>query len=305
MNLLQRASETMQTLRRVGMDTGRLTDEEALYIDDRIVETVKSALVGRRLFPVFPLPNPGIMKIRGYKRGNMSAARISLYGSDGGPKDRTQKTAFDITVPVIDKDFDIPWRELAASRGTGMPIDTQEAENAARKVAEDEDTLLITGEYSGWRALGVEGLATATGRNSASGGDWSANAFTYVNTAIGELEADGHVNGPYALVIKPSWWRQIAGAFVTSTAVTIAEKVRELCNGGIFTTDNLYTSAGLTTNALVVELSQENFEVVIGEDVHMLPPTFDRHGNLEGCVREVVAPRIKRPTAICEITGLT
>ena len=47
-----------------------------------------------------------------------------------------------------------------------MPIDTQDAENAARQVAVDEDKLLITGEYTGFRALGVEGLATATGRNS-------------------------------------------------------------------------------------------------------------------------------------------
>jgi uncharacterized linocin/CFP29 family protein len=284
------------------MDTGRLTNEEILYIDNRVVETVKPLLVGRRLFPVFTLPNAGIMTVRGYKRSNMSAARISLHGQ-GGIKDRTEKTPFDITVPVIEKEFDIMWRELEASRESGIPLDLQDGENAARKVAEDEDKLLISGEYIGWRALGVEGLATATGRNTSAGGDWSANAFTYVNNAIGELETDGHY-GPYGLIVKPSWWRQIAGAYVTNTATTIAEKVAELCQAGVFKTDNLFGSAGAQANALVVEPSQENFELVIGRDFEVRKKE-DVRGNLDCVVREVVAPRIKRPTSICEITSLT
>jgi uncharacterized linocin/CFP29 family protein len=232
----------------------------------------------------------------------MSAAKISLYGQPGN-KDRTEKTPFNITVPVIEKEFEILWRDIEAARGSGMPLDTQEAENAARQCAEDEDFLLITGEHTGFNALGVEGLATATGRNTSAGGDWSANAFTYVNNAIAELEADGHL-GPYALVVKPSWWRQIAAAYVTNTAITIAEKVAELCQAGVYRTDSLKTSAGATTNALVVEPSQENFELVIGKDLEVRKQE-DVRGNYECVVREVVAPRIKRPTSICEITGLT
>ena len=292
----------MQPLRGVGFDTGRLTDDEVLYIDDRVVETVRPLLVGRRLFPVFALPNAGIMTVRGYKRTDMSAAKISLYGQPGN-KDRTEKAAFNITVPVIEKEFEVSWRDIEASRGTRVPIDTQEAENAARQVAEDEDLLLITGEHAGFGALGVEGLATATGRNTTAGGDWSASAFTYVNNAIAELETDGHY-GPYALLVKPSWWRQIAAAYVTNTAVTIAEKVAALCEAGVFRTDSLKTSAGATSNALVVEPSQENFELVVGRDVEVRK-LQDVRGNYQCVVREIVAPRIKRATSICEITSLT
>ncbi len=292
----------MQTLRRVGMDTGRLTDEDVQYIDERVVETVRPLLVGRRLFPVFSLPNAGFLTVKGYRRSDMSAAKISLYGQPGN-KDRTEKTAFEITVPVIEKEFEIPWRAIEASRGQAIPIDVQEAENAARQVAEDEDKLLISGEYTGFRALGVEGLATATGRNTTAGGDWSANAFTYVNNAIAELEADGHY-GPYGLIIKPSWWRQIAAAYVTSTAVTIAEKVASLCAVGVFRTDSLFASDGDTDNALVVEPSQENFELVIGRDLEVRKDQ-DVRGNYECVAREVLAPRIKRSTSVCEITGLT
>ena len=292
----------MQTLRRVGMDTGRLTDEEILYIDDRVVETVKPLLVARRLFPVFTLPNAGFMTVRGYKRSNMSAARISLHGQTGS-KDRTEKAAFDITVPVIDKEFDILWRELEASRSNGIPLDLQDAENAARKVAEDEDKLLITGEHTGFRALGVEGLATATGRNTkASAGAWPANSLTDLSAAIAELEADGHM-GPYAAVLRSSWAAKLR-ALVTNTAVKWIEVVRDLFTAGIYVSDSLFTSGGLTTNGLVVEPSQENFELVVGKDLEVRKQE-DVHGNMHCVVREVVAPRVKRPTSICELTGLT
>jgi len=293
----------MQTLRRVGMDVpGRLTQEEILYIDTRVVETVTPLLVGRKLYPVFRLPHAGFMTVRGYKRTDMSAARISLYG-ETGPKDRTEKASFDITVPVIDKEFDILWRELEASRSSGIPLDLQDAENAARKVAEDEDKLLITGEYTGFRALGVEGLATATGRNTkASAGAWPANALTDLSAAIGELETDGHM-GPYACVLRSSWAAKLR-ALVSNTAVKWIEVIRDLFVAGIYVSDSLYTSGGATTNALVVEPSQENFELVVGRDLEVRKQE-DVRGNLKCVVREVIAPRIKRPTSVCEITGLT
>jgi len=293
---------SLKLMSRVGMDTAQLTDEERIYIDSRIVETVRPVLVGRKLFPVFTLPHAGFITVRGYKRTDMGAARISLHGQ-GKNVDRSEKEHFDITVPVLHKEFSLWWRDLEASRSNGLPLDTQEAENAARKVAEEEDLLLLTGEYTGRKLLGVEGLATATGRNTTVGGDWSANAFTYVNAAIAELETDGH-NGPYALVLKPSWWRQIAAAFVTDTAVTIAEKVASLCAAGVYRTNNLYSSAGGVNNALVVEPSQENFEMVIGRDLSLFTKQ-DEDMNLQCKVHEVVAPRIKRPKSICEITGLT
>lgn len=293
---------SMRTMSRVGLNTAQLTDEERIYVDDRIVETVRPVLVGRRLFPVFTLPHAGFITVRGYKRTDMGAARISLHGQ-GKNVDRSEKEHFDITVPVLHKECSLWWRDIEATRSAGMPLDTQEIENAARKVAEDEDKFLLSGEYTGFKALGVEGLATATGRNTTAGGDWSANAFTYCNNAIKELEDDGHL-GPYALVLKPSWWRQIAGAFVTDTAVTIAEKVAELFKAGVYRTNSLYSSAGGVNNALVVEPSQENFEMVIGRDLSLFTKQ-DEDMNLQCKVHEVVAPRIKRPESICEITSLT
>jgi uncharacterized linocin/CFP29 family protein len=300
----------MQVLRHVGMDVGRLTAEEGLYIDDRVIEAVVAASVSRKIFPIFTLPNAGIMTVRGYKRTPMSKATISLYGQ-GGAKDRSEKSSFDVIVPVIEKEFDINWREIEASRGNGVPIDTQEAEEAARRVAAEEDILHFSGEYTGNKAIGIEGLATATGRNTkASAGAWPANSLTDLSAAIAELEADGHT-GPYAAILRGSWAAKLRGV-VSGTAtkwIDVIQGGKPLFTAGpggdgIFVTDSLFTSAGLTTIALVIEPSQQNFETVVGEEVNTKKQP-DVRGNLKCVTREVVVPRIKRPTSVCEITGLT
>jgi uncharacterized linocin/CFP29 family protein len=90
--------------------------------------------------------------------------------------------------PVIEKKFSISWRDLEASRANGLTLDVQDAIDAARQCAEEEDKLLISGQYTGWKALGIEGLATATGRNTqASGGAWPATSLTNLSNAIGSL----------------------------------------------------------------------------------------------------------------------
>lgn len=292
------------------MDTGRITTEESIYIDDRVIEAVVAASISRKLFPIFTLPNAGIITVRGYKRTPMSSASISLYGQ-GGAKDRSEKSPFDQTVPVIEKEFDIMWREIEASRGGGQPIDTQEAEEAARRVAADEDLLLLSGEYAGFRAMGIEGLATATGRNTkGSAGTWPANSLTDLSAAIGELEADGHT-GPYAAILRSAYAAKLR-ALVSNTAtkwIDVIQGGKPLFTAGpggdgIFVSDSLFSSAGATTIALVLEPSQMNFEALIGEDINT-KKLADVRGNLNCVTREVIAPHIKRPTAICEITGLS
>lgn len=283
------------------MDTAQLTDEELRYIDNRVVDTVSPQLIARKLFPVFVLPHAGFTTVRGYKKTSKAQARISLQGQ-GGSKDRATLSAFDITVPVIDSNFTLYWRDILASRNGGIPLETMEVEDAARQCAEEEDKLLLTGEYSGWSALGVEGLATATGRNTKAGGAWPTNCIANVSDAIAELEADSH-QGPYALVARTTQLAKLR-QLISNTSEFYMTKIAELCKAGIYASDNLYTSAGATTSGLVVEPSQENFEVVIGQDLAAYTKQ-NKDMNLDGKVFEVVAPRIKRPTSICELTGLS
>lgn len=284
------------------METGQLTDEELRYVDNRLIEAVRPALVARRLFPIFRLPHAGFTSVRAWKETDMGQATIDMHGITQ-TKDRIQLEGFDVKVPVIHKEFLLYWRDVIASRYGGLPIETRSAESAGVQCAEEEDRLLLSGEYTGFRALGIEGIMTATGRNTkASSGAWPGKAIDDVGAAIGELEADKHY-GPYALLLRSSWLAKLR-TLISNTGIFYLEKVAELVKAGIFVSDQLYTSGGLTTGALVVEPGQQNFEMVVGQDL----TTFmqqDEDMNINGKVYEVVVPRINRPTAICEITGLT
>lgn len=292
----------MQNLRRVGQDTAQLTDEELRYIETRVVETARPALVGRRLFPVFKLPHAGFMSVRGFKETDMQQARISLHGQ-GKNKDRPALSSFDVTVPVIHQEYTLWWRDVLVSRNGGLPIETRQIENAARQCAEEEDKLLLTGEYTGWNALGIEGLATATGRNTqSSGGAWPATAITDISAAIAKLRAAGYY-GPFGGILRSNWYGKLE-TLIANTGIFYIEKVRELLQAGVFISDSLYSSGGLTTSALIVMPDQQNFEMLVGQDLSTFMQQ-DSDMNLQGKVFEVVAPRINRPLSICEITGLT
>jgi uncharacterized linocin/CFP29 family protein len=232
----------------------------------------------------------------------MGQATIDMQGITQ-TKDRIQLEGFDVKVPVIHKEFLLHWRDVISSRYGGLPIETRSVESAGVQCAEEEDKLLLSGEYSGFRALGIEGLITATNRNTkASAGAWPANALTDISAAIGELEADRHY-GPYGLILRSSWLAKLR-TLISNTGIFYLEKVAELVKAGVYVSDQLYTSAGLTTSALVAEPGQQNFEMVVGQDL----ATFmqqDEDMNVSGKVYEVVAPRINRPTSVCEVTGLT
>jgi uncharacterized linocin/CFP29 family protein len=284
------------------METGQLTDEELRYIDTRLIEAVRPALVARRLFPIFRLPHAGFTTVRAWKETDMGQATIDMHGITQ-TKDRIQLEGFDVKVPVIHKEFLLYWRTVIASRYGGLPIETRSVESAGVQCAEEEDKLLLSGEYTGFRALGIEGLMTAAGRNTkASAGAWPANAIADVGAAIGELEADKHY-GPYALLLRSSWLAKLR-TLISNTGIFYLEKVAELVKAGIFVSDQLYTGGGLTTGAAVVEPGSSNFEMVVGQDLSTFMQQ-DEDMNVNGKVYEVVVPRINRPTSICEITGLT
>jgi uncharacterized linocin/CFP29 family protein len=162
---------------------------------------------------------------------------------------------------------------------------------------------LLTGEYTGWNALGIEGLSTATGKNTqGSAGAWGANGIVDVSACISKLEASGHY-GPYALVVRSAWYAKLR-ALIANTGIFYLEKVAELVKAGIFVSDNLFSTSGGTDIALVCEPSQENFELVVGQDMSTWT-VQDENMNTKGKIYEVIAPRVKRPASICLLTGLT
>jgi len=294
----------MKTLSKVGLETGELTDEELIFIDTAIVEAARPALRAREVFEIEPLPNAGIRTVRKYAETDMSQAFISMDG-DTITLDRTALSATDVSVPVISKDFEVNWRDIIASRYGGMSLDVEMGRNAARQVAEEENKLCMTGEYTGWRALGIEGLATATNRNTeASAGAWPANTITDINDAIAELEADGFTSGPYVLIGRVDWIRKLDAAVANTTQTYKSFLLQNGILSAVYADDSLYASDGGTDNAIVCVPGKENFSLQVGQDITTYRYPKETMNTLFR-VYEVATPVIKRPTSICEITGLT
>jgi len=168
-------------------------------------------------------------------------------------------------------------------------------------VAESEDRLLISGEYTGWAALGIEGLFGATGRtNNASAGNWPANAVTDVNVARAALQASGFVGLEPVLIGPPALVKCLDG-LIANTGITYRQAL--LGNGllsGIIESSNAFAQDGGVDSVVLVIPGQGNFYAV--QDLPLTTRLWeDKTGNVYGTIRETITPIIARPAAIAEI----
>ena len=288
----------------VGRDaTGVLTREEVKHIETRIIEAVHEHLIGRDLFPVVNLSDAGWKFHKYYEQKDMGQAVLSMEGiaqSDDFPIFPYSE----VKIPIIHKTFMLQWRDVLASRHQGEGLLTQVPRNAARQVAEEEDKLLLTGEYTGWPALGIEGLVTATGNLTVAGGAWPANAIANINAARTALENQGFI-GQEGVLIGPPTMIKCLDSLITNQTITYRKAL--LDNGlvtAVYETRNLFAAGGTTDSVLLVIPGMDNFYMVQAQppQVHWW---LDKAGNHYGTVREAVAPVIARAESIVDIQGLT
>jgi uncharacterized linocin/CFP29 family protein len=281
----------MQPLQFVGADEVELTTEQYKLVEEAVITAARKPLVGRSVMPRQELNDFGILAIETYTQTDMGPASIGMAMVQQN-MDRVGLTPSDLPIPVIWKDFIIRLRDLAASRRLGIPLDTRNADDAGRRVGEAEETLI-------WEGLqGFTGFMGVTGRlTEASAGSWAtaANAYTDVKDAVADLEAAGYAGRP-TLCVTPAQ-KACMRAHIGTTSDTVLEKVMELCEVATvhFFADN--------ASALMVVPDPQNFQLKIGQNV------LNRAWEIPGGdwfwrTYEALIPQFKRPTSICEITGV-
>jgi len=294
----------MDPLQLVGTAQAPLTEEQWKQLDEAVVRAVQPVLVGRRVLPAKQLAGVGVMTVTWDELTEMSEAIISMYGETPA-EDIIVYTRKSLIVPILHKDFRIHWRDLEASRRTGTPLDTANAESAALVVAQLEEELILNGEITGKPRLGIQGLTTVTGRQTqASAGAWatSPNALTTVRNAAKKL-LEKNYPSPYDLILQPSAYMD-ALALIANTGISQLEKIQEIIQGNIYVTPLIKSSAGGTDTAILMKSGAENADLPVAQDLK----TFYMQRvdmNHQFKVYEAVVPRVKRPTSICEITGIT
>ena len=283
-------------------DVGILTREEILYVEQKVVETVRYELQGRKIFPVRSVPDAKFYRF--YDEEDPSAASITMYGK-AQSDDFPEKTAHDLKWPVISKEFLLNWRDIDVSRRQGPSILDDSIRTATRMVAQTEDRLLISGETTGWPALGIEGLFTATGRfDQGSVGNWPANAIHDTNDARAHLQSHGFVGLEPILIGPPALVKCLDGAIANTGLTYRSFLLNNKLVSGIIETPNAYAADGGVDSVLYVIPGEGNFWAMQG-----VPLTTrlweDKAGNVHGTIRETITPVIGRATALAEINTIT
>jgi len=279
-----------------------LSEEEILYVRNKVVTTFQEQLIARNVFPIEN--SPDALFYRFYDEDDPSEAIISHTGKPQSD-DFPDIDAHDIKWPVIHKEALLNWREVNMSQAGGTKLLDRTIRSLTRRVAEAEDRLLLSGECTAWLAMGIEGLFTVIGRSAAAAtGNWPANAVADINTGRAALQALGFVGVEPILIGPPAMIKCLDGA-IANTGLTYRTFLLE---------NNLVSDIMESANAYAADCGQDSVILVVpGEDnfwaAQGIPLTTrlweDKSGNIYLTVRETIVPVVGRPTSIYEINTIT
>jgi uncharacterized linocin/CFP29 family protein len=290
----------MNKLRDVGRDEP-LTAEQGQYILDRVVFAARRELVGRRLLPIRKI-DAGTATFGYDTLTEVADAQIDIAWPGRETLDIVNLTRSTVPVPVVHKEFLINKLDLAASRLSGTPLNTTQAESAGYKVGLEEDKLLILGYSRDGTNYDINGLYNAAGNSEATALDWgtAANIATSINNTIALLMAD-NIFPPFNLCLHPTQYNQ-AAVFVSGTAVPYLTWIKERIQGDIYPTATITDGTGMMTKANPIGM----FEYVVAEDftVETEQQSAREGSGLFGRVYARGLPVVYDANAICKMTSI-
>jgi uncharacterized linocin/CFP29 family protein len=219
-----------------------LRKDEWKAIDEAIIEEGQIRLRG-----VADLISAGLVRtvknglgktVYEYERvSQMDDATLSL---DGLSQQTSQTVDFDlnaIPLPITHKDYYINLRRLMASRERGEALDTTQARQSARRVAEMTEYLLFRGTTKKFGGMSIQGYTTFTHRNTGSyqtNGAWSntptktgANVLEDALYMRDALVAD-RFYGPFMIYVSANSASILDEDFKANGDKTIRERILEV-----------------------------------------------------------------------------
>jgi uncharacterized linocin/CFP29 family protein len=207
------------------------------HFDNRVIEIARHRLVGvgdlisRGL--VYNVPNAmGVTRIEWERIGDMGPADLDMAGVTEGRTDAMGMDLVGMPLPIVHKDFWINIRKLEASRNSGMPLDTTQAEICARKVSERIESMLFLGDTSLGTNNQIYGYATApnriTGSTTAS---WAtASGAQIVGDVIAMIAAANakEMWGPFVFYVSYASMSNMGNDYKAESDKTILERVKEI-----------------------------------------------------------------------------
>lgn len=263
-----------------------LRKDEWKQYDSAILKVVQDRLVGvgdlisRGL--VYNIANGlGTTVLEYEDMSDMTDANISMDGMTRGEKDRPQFDINYMPLPIIHKDFSINARVLAASRTTGQPLDTTQAEIAARKVIEKIETILFAGASAYTFGGGtIRGYLDHPNRNTysltANWDDSAATGSTILNDVLGMKQASINAGffGPWMLYIPTNFETAVDGDFKAASDKSTRSRLLEI--DGL--TDIKVSDKLTADNVVLVQMTADTVRIVNGLGVTVVEWASD--GNM-------------------------
>ncbi|BER91919.1 family 1 encapsulin nanocompartment shell protein [Atrimonas thermophila] len=238
-------------------------------LEEVMIQTARSLLVGRRILPV-----------EGPYGLGLSAVPLEESLQEGV---RLVKT---VGIPSFSEVFSLSKRMLAAFEENGVYLNLRPLQDAVSACARKEDSLVFQG------ISGVPGLLKAEGSKKSPLSAWNetGEAVEDVIKAINVLEKQG-VPGPYLLVLAPERFNLLFRRYPSGNQLEI-EHMRLLCEAGVL------KSPVLEEGGILLGRGGKVGRIILAQDMQIgfIGPTED---SLEFYVSEALLPLVEIPEAIC------
>lgn len=191
-------------------------------------------------------------------------AAIDMSGTTESAEDRVGYDLDGVPVPIIHKGFRLNIRYLSRIRQLGQPLDTANAEAAARKVATALENMLINGATITVQGRPIYGLNNHPSRITFNIGDLTAgtneNYVTQILTLLNRGELKGFF-GPFNLYVPASHTIRLGNDFKANSALTLLQRLQAIPQ------INAVKVSDLITLPTLVQLSRDTIELGIAQDI--------------------------------------
>jgi uncharacterized linocin/CFP29 family protein len=254
----------------LGREDAPIGDETWNLLDTVMVEAAKGTLAGRRLLGISGPYGLGLKAVP------LSDAR----GRKGFV------TSELLPVPLIQVDFCLGKRDIAAYERDRVAFDACAVATAACAAATAEDTLVFHG------APGIAGLLSAKGSQSVKLTPWE-NVGAAAEEIIGAVTAldDAGFHGPYTLGLAPGRYNLLLRRYPQGEGTEL-DHLRTIVTAGI------HKAPVLGDGGVLLASGKQYAEIVLGQDmsVGFIGPAGE---NLEFSISESLVPVIHTPGAVC------
>lgn len=264
-----------------------LTENQWKEIDEAVIKTAKSNLVGRKFIEITPALDPAIQSVAYDVISSSDNGACGLFGDKECDIVKIKDRKF-LPVPQIYKDFKIHWRDIETSKKLGLPLDMAVVASAARQVAMAEDNFIFNGD----KTLGYPGLLNVEGRSIVKKESFEkeGDIFQTAVKCVETLNSKGF-NTNLALVMNPKDYSKAFRIYGNSGVLEI-NHIKELFDIGVF------SSYAVPVGKMVaVSTGIENMDLFIVQDIIT---SYLAYENMDHYFRvfELVAFRIKNPASV-------